>query len=138
MTVTPRSSGTQVPNGTHVVYDSGALIAAHKLDGTFRAFHRGALAGGLTPVVPSPVLAESYIGSPVLDHFLAGCVTEGLSGSAAKRAGRIRAAAGRGSAVDAVCVETALRYHASCVTSDADDLRSLAAVTGRTIEMIEI
>ena len=134
----PRPLGAQAPEGTHVVYDSGALVAASKLDGAFRAFHRGALAMGLTPVVPAPVLAESYSGGPVLDHFLAGCAIEGLSGRAAKRAGRIRAAAGRGSAVDAVCIETALRYRASCVTSDAADLRALGRAAGRTVPLIEI
>jgi len=43
-------------------------------------------------------------------------------------AGQIRAAAGRGSAVDAIVVATAIRIGGAVVaTSDPDDLRDLAA-----------
>lgn len=93
---------------------------------------------GLVPVVPAPVLAECYAGGGALDHVLSGCEVVALGEPAGKRAGLLRTHCRRGSAVDAVCAELALRRGAACVTSDPADLLALAAVAGRTIDVIEI
>jgi hypothetical protein len=83
------------------------------------------------PVIPTVVLAESTSGRAKTDsntnRFLKSCdvdpiVTEGQ----ARRAGQLRALAGRGSAVDALVV--ALAEPGSVVmTSDRADIEALAA-----------
>jgi len=83
------------------------------------------------PVVPSIVLVESLSGRQRTDanvnRFLKTCVVvENLSERLARRAGTLRAQAGRGSAVDAVVVALA-EPGGTVLTSDLRDMRALAA-----------
>ena len=83
------------------------------------------------PVVPSIVLVESLSGRQRTDanvnRFLKTCVVvENLPERLARRAGTLRAQAGRGSAVDAAVVALA-EPGGTVLTSDLIDMRALAA-----------
>ena len=83
------------------------------------------------PVVPSIVLVESLSGRQRTDanvnRFLKTCVVvENLPERLARRAGTLRAQAGRGSAVDAAVVALA-EPGGTVLTSDLRDMRALAA-----------
>jgi hypothetical protein len=82
------------------------------------------------PVVPSVVLVESLSGKQRNDvavhRLLKTCsVVEELPVALARRAGALRALAGRGSAVDAVVVALA-EPGGTVLSGDLDDLRALA------------
>lgn len=83
------------------------------------------------PVVPSAVLVESVTGHPGKDanvnRLLRACaIAELVSEPLARRAARLRTAARRGSAVDALVVAIA-EPSGTVLTSDSGDLRALAA-----------
>ena len=83
------------------------------------------------PVVPSAVLVECLIGKPDLDartnQFLKTCDVEPrLAEGQARRAAKLRTAAGRGSAVDAIVVAMA-EPGGTVVTGDTADMSALAA-----------
>lgn len=99
--------------------DTAALIAVFKRDGLW------------PPLVPSIVVAESISGRQRTDaevnRLLKTCnVVEELPERLARRAGALRALAGRGSAVDAVVVAIA-EPGGAVLGGDLDDLRALAA-----------
>ena len=105
--------------------DTAALIAVFKRDGLW------------PPLVPSIVVAESISGRPRTDaevnRLLKTCnVVEELPQWLARRAGTLRALAGRGSAVDAVVVASA-EPGGAVLGGDLDDLRALAAHAGDVI-----
>lgn len=82
------------------------------------------------PVVPTVVIAESTTGAARTDtninRLLKACDIEPtISERTARRAGQLRAAAKRGSAVDAVVVALA-EPGWTVITTDPDDLRALA------------
>ena len=93
------------------------------------------------PVVPSAVLVECVTGHPEKDvqtnRFLQTCdITGTLTESRARRAARLRTAAGCGSAVDAIVVAVA-EPRGLVVTGDKVDLTALAAnAIGVRIERI--
>ncbi|MCC6624795.1 MAG: hypothetical protein IT385_26330 [Deltaproteobacteria bacterium] len=83
------------------------------------------------PVVPAVVLVECLHGHSGRDAntnaFLKTCdIVEELSERVARRAARLRRLARTGSAADAIVVAFA-EPHGVVITSDADDLRALAA-----------
>lgn len=83
------------------------------------------------PVVPSIVLVESLSGRQRTDanvnRFLKTCIViETLPERLARRAGTLRAQAGRGSAVDAAVVALA-EPGGTVLTSDLRDMQALAA-----------
>jgi predicted nucleic acid-binding protein len=83
------------------------------------------------PVVPSVVLAESLTGDDRRDALTnrlleASVVDEDVSVARARRAAALRAAAGRGSAVDALVVATA-EESGVVLTWETGDLGALAA-----------
>ncbi|MQA86255.1 MAG: PIN domain-containing protein [Streptosporangiales bacterium] len=83
------------------------------------------------PVVPSVVLVECLRGHPGRDaqvnQLLVACdVVESLPKALARRAAQLRAAARRGSAVDALVVAYAELRDAKVITGDLEDLRTLA------------
>lgn len=99
--------------------DTAALIAVFTRDGLW------------PPVVPSIVVAESISGRQRTDaevnRLLKTCnLVEELPERLARRAGALRALAGRGSAVDAVVVAMA-EPGGAVLGGDLDDLRALAA-----------
>ena len=83
-------------------------------------------------VVPMPVLAEVYRGDATdarIDRlFVSGVQRVGLDLRTVRLAGRLRARAGFGSAVDAIVVATAVRLGGAVIaTADPDDFGVLAA-----------
>jgi hypothetical protein len=83
------------------------------------------------PVVPSAVLVECLTGHPEKDaqtiRFLKTCdITGTLTQSMARRAAKLRTAAGCGSAVEAIVVAAA-EPRGLVLTGDKVDLRALAA-----------
>lgn len=85
----------------------------------------------LPTTVPSVVLVECLSGRPhtdaVVNRFLKKCrVVDAPDERLARRAGSLRARAGRGSAVDAVVVAMA-EPGGVVLTHDIEDLRALAA-----------
>ncbi len=116
---------------TSLVLDSGGLSRLAE-SGRNRAQLAATLALAATwpPVVPTVVLAESLSGRPRTDaavnRVLKWCaVVEEVSEPLARRAGVLRALAGRGSAVDALVVATA-EPGGTVLTGDIDDLSALA------------
>lgn len=82
-------------------------------------------------MVPSVVLVECISGQPkhdtITNRFLKICnITEDIPEHLARRAGVLRAVAGRGSAVDALVVAMA-EPGGTVLSSDLVDLRALAA-----------
>jgi predicted nucleic acid-binding protein len=108
---------------------AAALIAAFRREGLW------------PPVVPTVVVAESAAGSARtgtdVNRLLKACDVDPLVPEAtARRAGRLRALARRGSAVDALVVALA-EPDATVVTSDHHDLSALAAhADGVGIEVV--
>ena len=115
-----------------LVLDSGAVTGLARRD------HRAGTSSLLTgskdswsAVVPSLVLVECLSGrqhaDAVVNRFLKRCqVVDGPHETLARRAGSLRAQAGRGSAVDAVVVAMA-EPGGAVLTGDLRDLKALAA-----------
>lgn len=115
-----------------MVLDSGAVsrlsVPVQNTASTLATFKNE---GIWPPVVPSIVLVESLSGRPntdtIVDRFLKTCIIiEDLPEGLARRAGALRAQAGRGSAVDATVVALA-EPGGTVLTRDLKDMRALAA-----------
>jgi predicted nucleic acid-binding protein len=124
-----------------VSYDTGALIAADRNDRRMWALHTGFLALEVSPTVPTPVLAEAWLGGSrqaSLARFLALCTTEPLTDEQAKAVGALAARAGHDDIVDVTVVEGAVRRHDAVVTSNPSYIRTIAdALRARlTIETV--
>ena len=71
-----------------VTYDTGALIAGERNDRRMWALHLGFMAEEVVPVVPAPVVAESWRGGArqaSLARLLAGCNVEPMMADQARR-----------------------------------------------------
>lgn len=123
-----------------LTYDAAALIAADRGDRAMRSRHEAALEIGIIPTVPASVLAQVWRGGPqpLLSRVLRGCRIEELTETAARAAGALCGLAGLHDSVDAVVVEGALRRNDAVVTSDPDDLRTLADAAGRTVPLLDV
>lgn len=100
------------------------------------SIHRRAQERGAVPVVPAGVLAQAWRGGPQpqLSRLLAGCLIESLDETRARSAGVACARAGTSDVIDAaVAVGAAVRGDL-VITSDADDLKHLAAAIGLKID----
>jgi hypothetical protein len=121
-----------------IVYDARALVAAEDGDERMWAIHKRAMARGVQPVVPAPVLAEVWRGGRRqhrLGQFVRSCDVEGFSEESARAAGVLLSVAPHG-VVDASVVECALRRASRCVTGNRRHLVDLAGT--RTINIIDI
>jgi predicted nucleic acid-binding protein len=120
-----------------VSYDSGALIAAERGERRMWARHQALLLRRVVPVVPAPVVAQCWRGTPrqaQLARLLAGCVIEPLDDARARATGVLAGRAGTADIVDACVAERALRYGDLVVTSDEGDLAAIAAAVSRHID----
>lgn len=111
-----------------LTYDTGALLAAGANDRAMWALHDAALRRGLSPTVPTVVLAQAWRGGPQvqLSRLLKGCQVDALTESQARAAGAACAASGTSDIVDAAVVVTAVARHDTVVTSDPGDLGRIA------------
>ncbi len=121
-----------------VTYDTGALVAADRGERRMWARHRALLQQREVPVVPAPVLAQGWRGGgrqALLAKLLVGCDTETLDDRQARLVGALAASAGASDIVDATVVEGALRRRDFVISSDPEDLRSIASAVGRRLEV---
>jgi len=121
-----------------VTYDSGALIAAERGERRMWARHRALLLRRVVPVVPAPVVAQSWRGisrQAQLSRLLAGCRIEPLDDTGARATGILAGRAATTDIVDACVVEGALRRHDLVISSDQGDLRAIAAADGRRLDI---
>jgi predicted nucleic acid-binding protein len=120
-----------------VTYDAGALIAAERNSPSLWALHRRLLERGMRPTLSTVVLGQVWRGGPQaqLSRLLRGCRIEPLSEPEARSAGVALAASAGRDLVDAAVVVTALARGDLIVTSDPDDLRSIATAIGRTVAL---
>jgi hypothetical protein len=121
-----------------VTYDTGALIAADRSERRMWARHRALLGRREVPTVPAPVVAQAWRGSAKqvqLARLLTGCNVEALDDRQARSVGALAARAATADIVDACVVEGALRRDDLIVSSDSEDLQSIAAVSGHRLEI---
>ena len=124
-----------------VTYDTGALVAAERNDRRMWALHAGFLAEEVVPVVPAPVLAEAWRGSPrqaSLSRLLAMCEVEPLSEEQARQVGILAGKAGHDDVVDVAVVEGAIRRGDAVVTSNEDDIRRIADAASARVRIAAI
>ena len=121
-----------------VTYDTGALIAADRGERRMWARHRALLVHREVPVVPAPVVAQSWRGTSrqvMLARLLSGCDVEVLDDRQARSAGALAARAATTDIVDACVVEGALRRRDLVISSDEGDLASIASAVSRRLEI---
>ena len=119
-----------------VTYDTGALIAADHNDRRMWALHAGFLAEEVSPIVPTPVLAEAWRGGSRqanLSRFLALCTLEPMNEQQAKSVGILAGKADHDDIVDVTVVEGAIRRHDAIATSNHTHIRKITdAVRAKT------
>ena len=123
---------------TGVAYDSGALIAAERGERRMWARHRALLLHRVVPVVPAPVVAQCWRGTPrqaQLARLLAGCEVEALDDARARATGVLAGRARTSDIVDASVVEGVLRRDHLVISSDVGDLNAIAAAVSRRIDI---
>lgn len=121
-----------------VTYDCGALIAAERGERRMWARHRALLHRRVVPVAPAPVVAQCWRGTSrqaQLARLLTGCEVEPFDDSRARATGTLVGRAHTADVVDACVVEGALRRGDMIVSSDEDDLNSIAAAVGRRVDI---
>lgn len=113
-----------------VTYDTGALVAAERDERRMWAIHAELLALEIAPTVPAPVLAQAWRGGArqvSLVRFLRQCGVEDMTEAHAREVGQVAGLSGTSDVVDiAVVVGARRRRDSAIVTSDPDDLRSIA------------
>jgi hypothetical protein len=123
---------------TGITYDSGALISAERGERRMWARHRALLLRREVPVVPAPVVAQCWRGTPrqaQLARLLAGCRVESLDDTRARATGAIAGRAGAADVVDACVVEGAIRRQDLVISSDERDLSAIAAAVGHHVDI---
>lgn len=121
-----------------ITYDAGALIAADRGERRMWARHKALLLRREVPVVPAPVVAQCWRGTArqaLLSRILAGCHIEPLDDIQARSTGTLASRASTTDIVDACVVEGALRRRDLVISSDAGDLRAIAAATGHHLDV---
>jgi hypothetical protein len=114
-------------------YDTGVLIAAEQNERAVWAIHRRLLEQGVSPSVPTTVLAQAWRGGPqaLLSRLLAGCEVRSFTEDQARACGRLLARNASSDVVDANAVIVARQRGDVVLTSDPDDLSRLSIALGR-------
>ena len=102
------------------------------------ARHRALLLRRVVPVVPAPVVAQCWRGTPrqaQLARLLAGCEVESLDDVRARATGTLAGRARTTDIVDASVVEGALRRDHLIISSDQSNLNSIAAAVSRRLDI---
>ena len=121
-----------------ITYDAGALIAAERGERRMWARHKALLLRREVPVVPAPVVAQAWRGTPrqaLLSRILSGCQVDPLDDLQARATGVLADRAGTTDIVDACVVQGALRRHDLVISSDPGDLHAIAAAAGHRLEV---
>jgi predicted nucleic acid-binding protein len=122
------------------IYDTGVLIAADRNDRNVWADHRARLEAGLVPVTTAPVVAQVSRSSrqAQLRRFLRGCDVVSFTSRDAHQVGAVLAKAATSDVVDAHLAVVAADLQATVVTSDPDDISTLAMHTRRHFRIIPV
>ena len=115
------------------VYDAGALIAIDSNNHEMWTIHKAALADERQIVVPAIVVGQVWRdGSKQarLARLLRTCDIEPTELETAEAAGVLCGQARSSDVVDATVMVTALAHHAVIVTSDHEDMTTLAEASG--------
>jgi hypothetical protein len=123
------------------IYDTGALVAAERGDKRMARTHARALAAGVRPIVPAPVLAQAWRGGPqpLLSRTLRGCRIVTMDEEMARAVGALLAKAAAKDVVDGAVVLIAGRHPGVVVvTSDPADLRRLAVANGSGVRLLTV
>lgn len=123
-----------------LIYDTGALIAAENNSRRFWALHKRALQRHVSPTVPAGVIAEAWRGnSPQMARVLKGTFTAALTAASARATGQLLASTkGSVQVVDAMVVQAAASTGSAVVTSDPNDIATLASAAGVRLDIIPI
>jgi predicted nucleic acid-binding protein len=123
-----------------IVYDTGALLAVERRNPDFLALHDELTAARVRPIVPVVVLAQAWRGGPQhqISRVLKGCDIRSDDEHIGRAAGVACGASGTVDVVDAIVVATAVRYQASVVTSDPEDLKHLADSIGVKLRVFTV
>ena len=110
------------------VYDAGVLIAADRNDRQVWADHRVRLEAGIVPITTAPVIAQASRSSrqAQLRRFLRGCQVIAFSAEQSHEVGALLAKTRTTDVVDAHVVVVAAKSGSVVVTSDPEDLSTLA------------
>ncbi|MEU9452999.1 hypothetical protein [Streptomyces sp. NPDC048277] len=126
---------------SHIVYDTGALIAAAKNDQAFLNQHYKMLSRGKIPVVPAGVLAQGWDSrakAAALHRVLHGCEVMPFTEALAKAAAVLCQKNKTSDVIDASVVLTAITYdEAPIFTDDLGDIRALVDCAGRKRIVVE-
>jgi predicted nucleic acid-binding protein len=114
--------------------DAGALIAIERGDARVAGMIKAAQQDERPVAVPSGALGQAWRGgarAARIARLLAGCEVDPLDEESAKIAGELRDNAQTDDLIDASVVAGAASRGDAVLTGDPDDLRPLAAITGR-------
>jgi len=124
-----------------LVYGVGALRAAAHGDRSVWALHHAALANGIVPIVPAPVVAEGFrteARRDRMEELLAGAEVEAFSEDAARRTGELAARAGTTDLTVVAVAETAARRNCAVVASRQTALRQAAGLLGHELVLYAV
>jgi hypothetical protein len=124
-----------------LVLDAGAFVAAERGDRDVVALVKRERLAGRSPITSGGVVAQVWRGghgrqAPVA-RLLAGVDVAPIDDSLGRRAGILLARADRSDAIDATVICLAADGD-DILTSDPDDLRTLAEVAGIHVELIPV
>jgi len=124
-----------------LVLDSGALIALEKNDRAMWRRLKSSLVTGEAPVSHGGVIAQAWRGGgprqALLAKALAAIDVRALDETLGLAAGELLARTGKDDVIDAAVVLLA-HDGDDIVTSDTEDLQSLAAQLGRHVELVRV
>ena len=121
-----------------VTYDAGALVAADRGERRVWARHRALLSLREVPTTPAPVVAQAWRrGSQqaLRARLLVGSDIEPMNDDQTHAVGNLAGRAGTTDVIDATVVEGAFRRHDIVLSSDPDDLKTIADSVNRRLEV---
>lgn len=124
-----------------IVLDAGALIAVERADRDMIALIKRERRAGRAPLSHGGVIGQVWRGGSgrqaTLGRLLPGVDVQALDDELGRQAGVLLGAAGRADVIDAAVVLLA-HDGDEIFTSDPADLRNLATVAGRHVELIPV
>ncbi|MEV6168175.1 hypothetical protein AB0L99_08110 [Streptomyces sp. NPDC051954] len=120
---------------SHIIYDTGALIAAAKNEPAFLNRHYEMIGRGKLPIVPAGVLAQGWDARPkaaALHRLLHGCEVLPFTEALAKAAAVLCQKNKSSDVIDAGVVLASIAYSdAPILTDDLGDIRALTECANR-------
>ncbi|WP_230396484.1 PIN domain-containing protein [Streptomyces blattellae] len=123
------------------LYDTGALVAAERNHVAFWQAHRSYLTAGGVPMVPAPVMSETWQNGArqvQLARLLSGCDVPALDRGLARSVGELLGRADVSDPVDGAVAVLAAQLGARVFTSDPDDIQHLLDNMGEAGKRVRI